>query len=142
VEIVSTSAGLAPQLDAMEAALVDQGVSRASLRTRVDESEGAPPNTIYFQTVQELRVEGNIAFRPCSSDLDLSDDSTTVGLLDQVASFLGQYPHHCLVVEGHSDQKPQPWGTNLELSAERAGEVARHLSSRVAGAGGRLSAKG
>jgi len=122
-----------------EDALVSHGISRSQLRSVV---KTAPTPTarpsVFFRTVQEIRVDGRIDFRPCSADLDLSPSSATSTLLSQLTSFLTVAPLLSITIEGHSDTKPQPFGTNLSLSQERADAVAAHLSSSSSIAASRL----
>lgn len=109
--------------------------------------------TISLETVQQIHLSGNIEFSACSSELDLYTDectpeSSTCKILRQVSRLLEDHPFHSICCEGHTDNKPHPFGSNLELSQERAAAVKSHLVGlglledriRAVGYGGEIGA--
>jgi len=122
-------------------ALLNRGISFGRIRhatnatIATNPSPNASPNKpptrgVTMELVQEIRSSSTIQFRPCSSDLDL-DDAPTSSALRSVSCLLRTLPHHFITVEGHTDSRPNPFGTNLQLSQERADAVKTHLTTKL-----------
>ena len=133
----------------VERALGERGISMGRLRRRPSPSRirGNNATTISFKTVQTIHLDGAIEFSACSSSLDLYSDadtpaSSTSRILGQVARMLERHPFHHVVCEGHTDDRPSPFGTNLELSMERAEAVKIYLVGRGGVEAGRIKAAG
>jgi peptidoglycan-associated lipoprotein len=76
-----------------------------------------------------LNVGDRVFFESDSSDLT----PTAVSTLDKQAQWLGRYPRHTFLIEGHADER----GTrdyNYSLSGRRAQTVREYLGSRGIGA--------
>ena len=133
----------------VERALGERGISMGRLRRRPSPSRirGNNATTISFKTVQTIHLDGAIEFSACSSSLDLYSDadtpaSSTSRILGQVARMLERHPFHHVVCEGHTDDRPSPFGTNLELSMERAEAVKIYLVGRGGVEASRIKAAG
>jgi outer membrane protein OmpA-like peptidoglycan-associated protein len=116
----------------VEKALGEQGISMGRLRRNPQLRRRSTTTTITFKTVQTIHLDCQIEFSSCSSELDLySDDETptssTKVVLSQVARLLASQPFHHVVIEGHTDDRHNPFGTNLQLSQDRADAVRGYL---------------
>ncbi|GMI10679.1 hypothetical protein TrVE_jg2333 [Triparma verrucosa] len=120
------------RVDLVEQALENAGIMRGRIRSRIEEkkkakktSAGGDAGSCTFRVIQEIRFDGSINFVPCGSGLVLEPE--TESLLSQMASLLKRNKFHKVIIEGHSDSAPHPFGTNLSLSLERSSSVKSYL---------------
>ncbi len=93
--------------------------SEAEMKKRLDDLEAKPTERGMVVTL------GDVLFDTGSSDLRDSAGKN----LDKLASFLGQYPDHRLLIEGHTDNVGSS-DYNQRLSLMRAESVKQYLTGK------------